>query len=252
MDNERFEMLLKQALSPEIRDTELPEIPAKGKEYRKMKRTGIMKAAAAAAMVCLVAGATAFAAGGQITALITDAGVSRYEDYEDMNKAFDKAGFEVNVPESFESGYKFAEAEVRKINGVDDDGNTLDSYRELAVYYENESGERLSYSAYPAVNEHTDPAELPAPVQVRTIGEQEAQYLLYHYKFVPADYELTEEDKKNAEAPDYEISYGSDKVEETDVAFLTWNAGDANCFFMDDGCSADPEDLFDMVEEILG
>ena len=42
MDNERFEMLLKQALSPEIRDTELPEIPAKGKEYRKMKRTGIM------------------------------------------------------------------------------------------------------------------------------------------------------------------------------------------------------------------
>lgn len=252
MDDERFEMLLKQALSPEIRDTELPEIPAKGKEYRKMKRTGIMKIAAAAAMVCLVAGATAFAAGGQITSLISGWGVDRYEDYGDMDKAFEKAGFEVNVPESFDSGYTFDRAEVKEIKGVDDEGNTLESYQELSVYYTNEDGEWLTYSAYPAVNDHTDPAELPAPAQVRTMGEQEAQYLLYHYKFVPADYELTEEDRKNAAAPDYEISYGSDEVKETDVAFLTWNAGDANCFFMDDGCSADPEDLFDMVEEILG
>ena len=33
------------------------------------------------------------------------------------------------------------------------------------------------------------------------------------YKFVPADYELTEEDQKNMEQPNHYISYGSDKVE---------------------------------------
>ena len=48
------------------------------------------------------------------------------------------------------------------------------------------------------------------------------EYFQNTYKFVPADYQETEEDKAMEAAGDYFISYGNDKVEVRESSSVQW------------------------------
>ena len=70
-------------------------------------------------------------------------------------------------------------------------------------------------------------------------------------KVVPPDYELTEQDKKDMENPNFGISYGSDEVKVQEVHSMEWRTEDQAYSLVDITGTAGAEEMFSMAEEII-
>lgn len=178
-------------------------------------------------------------------------GMTHYtsSQFSDMDKVMDKAGFQMDVKESFTSGFTFDKVYVEDTRGLDENDREVLKYREVQVNYRNADGVRLCLFAHPDIEEITD-SESPI-AQTAQIGGVTVSYHLDHYKFVPPDYQLSEAEKQWQEIPGNYISYGSDAVEETDVGFACWEK-DGVCYtIMDSGAKVTPQTLFAMAKELM-
>ena len=178
-------------------------------------------------------------------------GMTHYtsSQFSDMDKVMDKAGFRMDVKESFQNGFTFDKAWVEDTRGLDENDREVLKYREVQVNYRNADGLRLCLFAHPDIEEITD-SESPV-AQTAQIGGVTVSYYRDHYKFVPANYELSEAEKQWEAIPGNYISYGSDAVEESDVCFACWEK-DGVCYsIMDSGAKVSPQTLFAMAKELM-
>ena len=217
----------------------------------KTKRTGkrFWKMLAAAALIpalVLTAYATDFL---NIKSLLSGPERFQSSSYSQMDRAMDKAGFRIDAKERFANGYAFSEVRVSDTLGQDENDRTVLTYREISMIYRNGAGNRLIFRAIEYREEICGIAE--NAVQVAQVGEIPVYYHKDHYKFVPEDYELTAEEELWQEQPGNFISYGSDEVEEKDVAFLRWDKDGVSYFFMDSGAHETPETLAAMASELI-
>ena len=83
------------------------------------------------------------------------------------------------------------------------------------------------------------------------IGGVSVSYLETTMKVVPPDYELTEQDKKDMENPNFGISYGSDEVKVQEVHSMEWRTEDQAYSLVDITGTAGAEEMFSMAEEII-
>lgn len=178
-------------------------------------------------------------------------GMTHYtsSQFSDMDKVMDKAGFQMDVKESFQNGFTFDKAWVEDTRGLDENDREVLKYREVQVTYRNADGLRLCLFAHPDIEEIVD-SESPA-AQTAQIGGVTVSYCLDHYKFVPVNYELTEAEKQWEAIPGNYISYGTDAVEETDVAFACWEKDGVDYTIMDSGAKVSPQTLFAMAAELM-
>ena len=163
----------------------------------KTKRTGkrfwkVLAAAALIPVLVLTAYATDFL---NIKALLSGPERFRSESYSQMGRAMDKAGFQIDAKERFENGYAFSEVRVSDTMGLDENDRTVLTYREISMIYRNGAGNRLMFHAIEYREEICGIAE--NAVQVAQVGEIPLYYQKDHYKFVPADYELTQADERD-------------------------------------------------------
>lgn len=217
------------------------------REEKNMRSFRIKKVAivAIACALCLVP--VAFAA-GQVTSLVSHSNIfNRCKDYSKLEKQEEKLGYKVNVIEEFSNGYKFDEMEVQDVKGMDDTNNVVETYKELCVEYFNKEGKNVALFAEQRHAEGED----RKPVKTLQCEDTTLNYYLDTYKFVPVDYELTEEDKKNEEREDYYISYGSDEVEISMASFVTWEKDGVyyNLLTFDTDMTAD--EMLQMATELL-
>ena len=214
----------------------------------KRNRKTIGKVLLVAAMVMMLA-ITAYATDFMNVKILCSGASKTYKSYEKMDQAMQEAGFRMDVTETFQNGYAFESVRVEDTHALDEYGKKVFSYRELSVQYRNAQGQRLVLIG------HEDLEEIPqtdSPIaQSMRIGETTVNYTLDHYKFVPEDYTPTEEDKAWMELPGNFISYGAEKVEETDVAFLTWTKDGISYTIMDPKAAQKPETLFAMAEKLI-
>ena len=178
-------------------------------------------------------------------------GMTHYtsSQFSDMDKVMDKAGFRMDVKESFTSGFTFDKVYVEDTRGLDENDREVLKYREVQVNYRNADGVRLCLFAHPDIEEITD-SESPV-AQTAQIGGVTVSYHLDHYKFVPPDYQLSEAEKQWQEIPGNYISYGSEAAKDTDVAFLCWEKDGIRYSFMDSGAKVTPQTLFAMAKELM-
>lgn len=213
---------------------------------RNRKTIGRMLLVAAIIMMLAI---TAYAADFMNVKTLCSGASKTYKSYDKIDKAMQEAGFQMDVTETFQSGYTFERMSVDDTHALDENGKKVFSYRELWVSYQNLSGGQLHLIG------HKNLAEIPhtnSPVaQSMKIGEILVNYTVDHYKFVPADYTPTEEDQAWMELPGNYMSYGSEKLEETDVAFLTWTKNEIDYTIMDTKAAEKPETLFAMAEELI-
>ena len=213
------------------------------------KRKLPWKALLAAALIPLLT-VTAFAADVlNIRTLVS--GMTHYtsSQFSDMDKAMEKAGFQMDVKESFQNGFTFEKVYVEDTRGLDENDREVLKYKEVQVNYRNADGLRLCLFAHPDMEELTD-SDSPV-AQTAQIGGVTVSYHLDHYKFVPPDYQLSEAEKQWQEIPGNYISYGSEAVKETDVAFLCWEKDGIRYSFMDSGAKVTPQVLFAMAAELM-
>ena len=134
----------------------------------------------------------------------------------------------------------------KSINTEDKDGNKLGNGTQLSVTYGKDGMEDVTFSAEVGMDGELTPAE------VRTCedGTELCFYKLTN-KFVPADYELTEEDKKAQEDGNFNLAYGSDKVEVMTSYTVEWNMDGQGYSLFKFGEDLGAEEMFGMAEEII-
>lgn len=247
MKEQEFELLLRSALRPDVETASLAVHGCpKRKGYRIPMKKIITRACAIAAIVALLA-TTVYAADAlNIKTLLSG---SRGKLYKTVELAEEKAGFEIDAKDSFSNGYSFAGARVQEVKGLDKDDRVRLTYNEITQELHNPSGERLLLTAY-QYQESIPASNLP-PQQTKKWGDTLVQYRVDHYKFVPPDYTQTEADKLWVQQPGNFLSYGSDTVQEEDVAFLIWEK-DGICYhIMDHDADEGADSLFSMAEELI-
>ena len=230
----------------DIDDTYIREA-AQTPKMRKRKLP--WKALVAAALIPLLT-ITAYA-GDVLNIRTLVSGMTHYTSSQlsDMDQAMEKAGFQMDVKESFQNGFTFDKVYVEDTRGLDENNREVLKYREVEVNYRNADGIRLCLFANPDIEEITD-SESPV-AQTAQIGGVTVSYHLDHYKVVPPDYQLSEAEKQWESIPGNYISYGSDAVEETDVSFLCWEKDGIRYSFMDSGAKVTPQTLFAMAKELM-
>ena len=232
----------------EIDDAYLTELDTSEKERITMKnRKKFSRILIAAAVICLLS-ITAFAAEQARVNSLVIKDKAYNENYEVLKQEMEKSGLDVNLPEQFTTGFRFQEVRTGEVEGTDDAGNFVMSFRELTAYYRNDNGQQVSLRMQHNLAEEGDTR---TPTASKTVGGVTLNYYVDHYKFVPDGYEPSEEEQQWMQQPGNYLSYGSDEVEESAFAFLNWKTAENDFSIADMTASINPDVLFAMAEEII-
>lgn len=233
----------------DIDDRFLDMANAPKKEIIQMKKaktlTRIFVIAAVVALLAVTAYASDFL---QVRSLISTTSKS-YSVYSELEQAMKQAGFEMDAKETFANGFTFQRVRVEDVDGMDENGQTVMSTKEIAVYYQNSDGMMVILHAVPDMEELP---ETPTAGITQEIAGITVTYVQDHYRFVPEDYELTEEDKLWQEQPGNYISYGADEVNERTVAYVKWEKDGLRYSIMEMSAQLDSYALFNMAQELIG
>lgn len=223
------------------------------KEERSMKRFSVKKVVIGVAAACLVVGTVCMAGSGLKSYVGGGSAVPEYTKFEDLEKAEKKAGFELNAVETFSNGYTLEGINVECSAIVNEAGQKEEELKNIHMQYKKD--EKVFFLTVRELFKSEDPETIvradKEPDQVLQVGDIEVVFNRYTYKFVPVGYELTQEDKKNLERDDYEISDGSDEVEIMENMSVLW---------LDDGIlyhiggfdlPLSAEEMLDMAKEII-
>ncbi|MFR8165779.1 MAG: hypothetical protein ACLU8D_07170 [Enterocloster sp.] len=150
--------------------------------------------------------------------------------------------------EGFSNGYTFKEAVPKHEETQDEGKNRLDQGMSMAFTYEKEGMEDVELSGSRLFVGMQDESSAD---QVMTLEDGTVlSYSSTVNKFVPPDYEITEEEKKLQEEGKLNVAYGSDEVEVMTSAAVTWEQEDISyCLFtFEESMSA--EELLSMAKEV--
>lgn len=255
MTDERIEQILRQALSPEIPDEILNRnlkrkmaAKAAGREGT-MKRFNMKKVVILAAVCCLLVGTVCVASSGKITMLVSGFYHKGFESFEELSKAQASAGFSIKAVERFQNGYAFSSMYVNDTKGLDENGNTLEHYKQINIDYEKKGENVLYFDAQQAAFAH-DEGKREAD-QSADVDGVEVKYYVDTYKMVPEGYELTEQDEENLKRDDYYISVGADEISETRMSYVTWFQDGIKYSIMNIRGTTPSGVLFEMAKEII-
>lgn len=257
-EKEAWEEKIKNALalecgsitpSRDLKDRIDREILESQKEAGNMKRFSMKKLVIGVAAGCLLLSGGVFAAGRVVSLSSHSYLGDAYKSYGDMDKAQAKLGYPADTVEEFANGYRFDKMFVDDVNGTDEDGNVIYTFKDLQISYKKSGEQAVWLSAAKPVEQQVRKG---APEATRQVEGITLYYDETTYKFVPPSYELTEEDQANLERDDFTISYGTDEVEVQKSSNVTWEKDGVfyNLSGFDLNLSSD--EMFDMAEEIIG
>ena len=222
---------------------------------RKMKLFSAKKIVIAAAAVALLGSITAVAVGHIATSESHSSVLDQVEDYGKIDSVRQEVGFDFPSLESFSNGFAFQYALPIDGSDYDEDGNVLGVYKTVGLSYSDGTQDVNIYiNELSAASESDSDADEPSAVRPVWSGEKAGIPMTVTqtvYKFVPPDYELTEEDLQLQASGDVVFSYGSDEV----ITKTSYS-----CMFDYDGLSYDimgfdltlqPEALADMAAELI-
>lgn len=256
MDDPILEEKLKNMF--ENRADKLPEDPGREARirrnvYRQIEREGysmkkgiMRKTVVALAAICVLGSMTAFAV-GKITGVTSHSG--RYDEVHTYEQALElqkKHGPAINFPKEFSNGYTFSTAVPEYYETTDDSGNKVGTGSTLSITYAKDGKENVTFSA------GTDLGESDTPNEEKTLDDGTTlRFYKTINKFVPVNYELTEEDKQAQEAGHFNLAYGSDKVEIQTSYMVEWDMDDQGYYLFKFGEELSADEMFGMAEEII-
>lgn len=228
--------------SDELTSSILLNAEAKKMSFSKTKMAVLI------AVACLALGTTALAA-GRVSSYRSSA--SHLSDEKSIDKSRDNAkklGITLEIPEEFSTEYSFCYSNIGDVQGLDEDGNAVSDGKMFVATYSKEKCPDLYLNIDPAF----EPLVMEEGYVPKDINGITVYFYEDTYKFVPPDYELTEEDKVNIEKPGYEISYGSDTVKVQMLSGFIFEH-DSKCYNVlsfDSNLTDDEWQL--MAEELIG
>lgn len=214
-----------------------------------MKKLSMKRLAIGVAVGCLLVSGGAFAAGRVVSLTSHSYKTDACRNYGDMDNMQAKLGYAADTVEKFSNGYCFEKMSVDDVNGNDADGNVIYTYKDLNISYE-KSGEPTVWLDVAKPVESS--VRRGNPEATRQAGGVTLYYDTTTCKFVPPNYELTDEDKANLEKDNFTISYGTDEVEVQTASDVIWEKDGVKYHLMGFDLNLGADEMFDMAEEIMG
>lgn len=238
-----FDLQIRRSLQSGVLQLESPEdmLPNIRREADRRKKEKndmtfkMKKLVAVAAALCLIC-MTCYAA----------VEIGNYEsyttvdiaEYNQLSLAEKEAGFEFKRVESFSNGFKFSVGGVNESSKNDKDGNPIAESKGINLAYVNDEGKYVTLIVMEKSFYENGSGALPSGYSSDT------------YKFVPSDYQLTDEDKRMMEEGDFFVSYGSDGVEISEMENYYWADGGLVYGLLASDCSLGEDGLAAMAREI--
>ena len=216
-----------------------------------MKKKQIITAALAAALI-LVLGVSAFAIWGipRFTGTHQMPKTAEYTSLSALPEIEKDVGYPVTVPEHFSNGYAFSMLRVDGEAVFGESYEVLKEYYSVHVTYTRNGEPDLSLSLSPVLElESSSEAPVRTPSEQRTVSSVTVDLNCDHYKVVPEDYEKTEDDLAQEAAGHYYISFGSDQIEEREVASAEFKLDNVSYTLMD---MAAKETSLDTLAQMAG
>lgn len=218
---------------------------AEREETNMSRSMGIRKIVVAAAVVAAF-GVTAIAA-------MKAAGIESHTDLRDavysvseIQELSDDEDFGVKYIDEFSNGYKFEVGYPSVGKATDADGNTIKEYTSFAVEYKNGDSEIVFFT-----EPNADVVDMPTDCETVDVDGTTVYTMEDKYKFVPPDYEMTEQDKEDEASGKYIFSYGTEEVEIQNVKQVMWKEGSVICTILEQTGTLDMDELVSMAEEVM-
>lgn len=249
LNEEKVDMILKSALSPVTPDERMNQRLKQELEGKKMKKFNMKKVVICVAACCLLLGTVSIASSGIISYTTVHSWAFGERDFSKLEKLEEKAGFSVKAVEQFQNGYQFSDMSIDHNADHDENGNVIGQYKGIDFSYKKQGEDMLYMNTQLAETAYEEMEREPDVVQV--IENIEVKYYLDTYKWVPGDYELTDEDKKNMEKDNYFISMGASEVSENQVSGVSWIQDGIYYHIGNVYGKTEPDILFKMAEELI-
>lgn len=217
-------------------------------EAGNMKHLSVKKLVIGVAAGCLLISGGAFAAGKVVSVSSHSNAMNASRSYSEMDKQEKKLGYEVDSVERFANGYQFEKMVVGDQEARDENGNQVGSFKFMNITYQRDGEPTVSLY----IDKSWESVAGMGADESRVCGDTILYYNSATYKFVPADYELTAEDKANQEKDNYFISYGSSEVEIQKSATVAWQKDGISYQLLGFDLNLSADEMFDMAEEVMG
>ena len=216
-----------------------------GKEEKFMKPKKKIFIVAVAAM--LVLGLTAFAASTIISSWYSSSSsIPDYKTLPSAEQCIKDIGYKPVLIETFKNGYVFKNGSVVSNNLENEDGKSVEKFKSVSFDYEKDgdivvfSQNKFNAEAFDSVGD-----------VISTVDDVDIYYYSYKNKNVPANYQMTDEDKKNEASGKLIFSWGSDEVKITDVQFVSLKKDGVLYQLMQIDGKLSAAELSDMAKEVI-
>jgi hypothetical protein len=226
----------------------LPDQKEKGKmENKKIyNKVSFKKKVIIALVATMVVGTTVFAAGKISSIISSSSNIPTYRTMPTAEQVKKDFKFSPKLVEKFDNGYTFADGYVVNNEGRDDKGNSEVKTKSLDFTY-TKGKDKLSLSMENVrLGERSEKETV-----IGTYNGVDLYYNSYANKLVPADYKLTEQDKKDQASGKYVFSYGSDKEEISQVQYLSWMQDGINYSFLGIDSKISKDELVKMAQQVM-
>ena len=163
-----------------------------------------------------------------------------YTSLSQLPKVERTVRYPITVPDSFSDG----------MADYDDNGDMLREYYEVNVTYTKPNTGIVWLNIAPLHEASADQAVQGA--DIRQIEGIPVSFRLDTYKFVPDDYEKTEEDSASETGGRFFVTYGADEISVTEIAFVSFDMNNARYTLMVyDATQDDLEMLGQLASELI-
>ena len=245
-ENKYIEAMKCVEISPETKQrilTESIKTKQNKESYIMMSKKKIGFIAVAATMIL---GITAFATSGIISSWYSSSSSTPdYKTLPTIEQSIKDVGYAPILIEEFDNGYIFEDGRIVKNVLTDANNNSAEEFKTFNFHY-TKAGDVviLSQGKYNS--------EMP---QSGTLISSESGHNIYFTgytnKVVPANYKMTEDDKKAEQTGELIFSYGSDEVSISEINSVSWIANDIHFNLMQIDGKLSTDNLVEMANYVI-
>lgn len=213
----------------------------------RIKRFQVIKVASVAAALVLTVSAVSFASSGILGRRNGHSwSFPTYTSVPSAEKLQKDVGISPKVLESFSNGYKFKDATIGYETDEDTDGNVMEKYKSIHCRYTKDN-EKFSIN----IDAAKAGLAMDGVETTETYDGVDIKYFSYTNKFVPGDYQLTEQDKADEASGKYVFSYGTEDIEIHEVQITAWVHNGLNHVICAMDSDLAKEELLQMAKEFM-
>lgn len=199
-----------------------------------------------AAVAVLALGTTVFAASGIISKWYSSSSSDpEYKSLPTAQQVKKDIGYDAVLISEFENGYAFKDGSIVNNNLADEDGNSVEKFKSVSFDYE-KNGDTVIFSQ----DKFNSKIDMDGNV-IKTVDGTDIYYYSYTNKIVPADYKMTDEDKKAEADGELVFSSGSSDIRISEVQSVTWVKGNIQYQLMQMDGVLSRDELAEMAEEVI-